>query len=142
MAQTKKNQYISVYKFACAHLGFSYNLANNNPTETQHCHQRKKRKREKKQSILAFPSHHLLLPVYDRSARGERQYWCEENGDDRQDQEKKMMQSENPNISLKRQLQYSNNHSQALAPMAHWQHVNKLNVYSLYHHESHNPSWP
>lgn len=51
----------------------------------------KKGKREKKQSILAFPSHHLLLPVYDRSARGERQYWCEENGDDRQDQEKKMM---------------------------------------------------
>lgn len=26
--------------------------------------------------------------------------------------------------------------------MAHWQRVNKLNVYSLYRHESHNPYWP
>lgn len=92
---------------------------------------------------IVFSSHHPLLPIYDSAARGERQYWCEENGDDRQDQgRKKKMEDGSHNISLKRQLQYSNNHSQELTQMAHWQRVNKLNVCSLYHHESHNPPWP
>lgn len=52
------------------------------------------------------------------------------------------MWNESHNISLKRQQQYSNNHSQQLTPMVHQQRVNKLNVYSLYHHESHNLPWP
>lgn len=92
---------------------------------------------------IGFSSHYPLLPIYDRTARGGRQYWCEENGDDRQDQGKKKKNgNESHNISLKRQLQYSNNHSQQLTPMAHRQRVNKLNVYSLYHHESHNLPWP
>lgn len=82
MAQTQNNWYISVCKFACAHLGLSYNLPNNIPTGTQQCRHIKKR------CILFFSSLHPLLPIYDRAARGERQYWCEENGDDRQDQER------------------------------------------------------
>lgn len=52
------------------------------------------------------------------------------------------MRDESHSISLKRELQYSNNHSPELTSLVYWQHVNKHRVYSLYHHESHNPSWP
>lgn len=52
------------------------------------------------------------------------------------------MQDESHSISLKRQLQYPNNHSAEPLSLALWQHVNKHNVDSLDRHESHNPSWP
>lgn len=54
MAETQNNWYISVCKFACAHLGLAYNLPNNIPTGTQHRH-------IKKQCILVFP---LTIPCY------------------------------------------------------------------------------
>lgn len=64
MAQTENNWYVSVCKFACAHLGPSYNLPNNIPTGTQHCRHIKKR------CILVFP---LTIPCY--------QFMTEEQGE-------------------------------------------------------------
>lgn len=55
MAQTQNNWYISVCRFAFAHLGPPYNLPNNIPTGTRHCHHIKKR------YILVFP---LTIPCY------------------------------------------------------------------------------
>lgn len=94
---------------------------------------------KKSAQCISFPSYRPLLLIYDKAGLRKNNVAVINMGKQRSGLG---VRDESPSISLKRQLQYSNDHSPAPLSLALWQHVNKHNVGSLYRHESHNPSWP